>query len=140
MVSTQQSSGVVIQTWAWTAAISLISCGPSSKEYLQKISQKVPLDYAPEFMLIFRGAGPSLVALLRCVVCENGRFEPFVHTNAIILPRQARDKHRESTQKRPYRFLIQARLRRCMHAVSRLCSLVRTHDRISCRHLQLLLF
>jgi hypothetical protein len=26
-------------------------------------------------------------------------FEPFIYKNVIVLPRQARDKHRESTQK-----------------------------------------
>jgi hypothetical protein len=32
---------------------------------------------------------------------ENGSgFEPFIYLKTIILPRQARDKHRESTQKR----------------------------------------
>jgi hypothetical protein len=29
---------------------------------------------------------------------ENGTFEPFVYENAIILPRQARDKHRENSK------------------------------------------
>jgi hypothetical protein len=34
-------------------------------------------------------------------VCENGSFEPFLlYIDAIFLPRQARDKHAESTQKR----------------------------------------
>ena len=33
-------------------------------------------------------------------VRENGSFEPFLYINAIFLPRQARDKHRETTQKR----------------------------------------
>jgi hypothetical protein len=31
---------------------------------------------------------------------NNGIFEPFLYKNAIILPRQARDEHRESTQKK----------------------------------------
>eukprot|EP01046_Picozoa_sp_COSAG06_P029486 COSAG06_NODE_2735_length_6368_cov_19.977987_7_plen_121_part_00 len=31
---------------------------------------------------------------------ETPLFAPFVHNKCIILPRQARDKHRESTQKR----------------------------------------
>jgi hypothetical protein len=31
---------------------------------------------------------------------ETACFEPFIYMNAIILPRQARDKHRESTQQK----------------------------------------
>jgi hypothetical protein len=30
---------------------------------------------------------------------ENGLFEPFVHCKTIILPRQARDKHRKSSKR-----------------------------------------
>eukprot|EP01046_Picozoa_sp_COSAG06_P003085 COSAG06_NODE_115_length_23358_cov_31.775227_24_plen_326_part_00 len=33
-------------------------------------------------------------------VCENGSLEPFIGIHAIILPRQARDEQRESTQKK----------------------------------------
>jgi hypothetical protein len=47
--------------------------------------------------------------------CENASFEPFVYKNAIILPRQARDKHRESTQKRERRF---PHLRRVVEALN----------------------
>ena len=35
----------------------------------------------------------------RPLYAKNGRFEPFIYTNAIILPRQARDKHRENSKK-----------------------------------------
>eukprot|EP01046_Picozoa_sp_COSAG06_P055917 COSAG06_NODE_10426_length_1683_cov_1.627525_2_plen_69_part_00 len=31
-------------------------------------------------------------------VCENGSFEPFIH-NAIFLPRQVRENHREISKK-----------------------------------------
>ena len=33
-------------------------------------------------------------------VSKNGPFEPFTYLKTNILPRQAQDKHRESTQKR----------------------------------------
>jgi hypothetical protein len=39
------------------------------------------------------------VPLVAELVSGNGLFEPF-YINAIILPRQARDRHRESTQTR----------------------------------------
>jgi hypothetical protein len=38
-------------------------------------------------------------------VSENGLFEPFRYIKTILLPRQARDKHRESTQKQSTVFL-----------------------------------
>ena len=33
-------------------------------------------------------------------VSKNGPFEPFIYLKTNILPRQAQDKHRESTQKK----------------------------------------
>ena len=51
------------------------------------------------------GRFPCYLTALMCEVCESGPFkQPFIYLKPIILPRQARGKHRESTQK-TYRFL-----------------------------------
>ena len=40
------------------------------------------------------------VSALVAAVSKNGLFEPFIYINAIVLPRQARDKHRENSPRK----------------------------------------
>ena len=55
--------------------------------------------WAEEHLVVDCHRGPAAQKRSKAFPAKNGLFEPFI-LKTIILARQARDKHRESTQKR----------------------------------------